>query len=325
MGNDLEIGSLLDQRFKITGLINQGGMASVYDAIDQTSGQAVAVKVPFLRFESDPAFYSRFQREEEIGQKLNHPSILHFIPVKEKSRPYLVMERLHGRLLSDVLRATSPLPAAEAIAITLRLTDALEYMHGQGVIHRDLKPSNIMMCDDGSLRILDFGLAKGQGERQVTFLRHAPEMGSPDYMAPEQVRGGSRGAKTDLYSLGAVLYEMVTGQKPFRGDDRFTIMHARLVGDPEAPRKVNPEISAQLEEVILHAMERDPEKRFPSAQAMARELRTPDAVVLAGRDARLVPPNPWMIRWRRLRLAVFAVIVVLALVGLILLTSHKKR
>ncbi|HXX94512.1 MAG TPA: serine/threonine-protein kinase [Planctomycetota bacterium] len=185
-------------------------------------------------------------------------------------------------------------------------------MHERGVVHRDIKPGNLMLCRDGSLRILDFGLAKGLEEKQVTFMRHAPEMGTPDYMAPEQVEGGSRGGRTDLYSLGAVLYEMVTGRKPFSGKDRFSIMHARLVGDPAAPRSINPEIPPGLEEIILHAMERDYQARYPSVREFIRDLEDPQKVTPTGRAGRLIPPSAGKLLWRKIR---FTVWTLLALAG----------
>ena len=142
--------------------------------------------------------------------------------------------------------------------IASRICDALEYMHSQNIVHRDLKPENIMICDDGSMRIMDFGIAKAAGMRRLTFAGFSTAMGTPDYMAPEQVKGKRGDARTDIYSLGAILYEMLTGAPPFEGSNPFAIMNARLIGDPVAPRKLNPEFSPQVEEIILHAMERQP-------------------------------------------------------------------
>jgi serine/threonine protein kinase len=323
MPNELVLGSVLDDRFKITDFIGEGGMASIYEAIDTTTGEVVAIKVPFLRFESDPAFYSRFEREEQVGRKLHHPSILRVITVETKSRPYIVMERLEGVLLSESLKDRKPLPIPQAIQITVRIGEALEYMHERGVVHRDIKPSNIMLCRDGSLRVLDFGLAKGLEEKQVTFMRHAPEMGTPDYMAPEQVQGGSRGGRTDLYSLGAVLYEMVTGRKPFTGSDRFSIMHARLVGDPVAPRSINPEISPALEEIILYAMERDYQARYPSVREFILDLKDPEKVKPTGRAERLIAPTSGKLLWRKVRVTVWAFGVLLVLVGIYVLSRRR--
>jgi len=313
VSDELRLGMVLDDRFKITDLINKGGMGSIYEAIDQSTGEVVAIKIPLMRFESDPAFYFRFEREEEVGASLRHPSILRIIPVADKCRPYIVMERLEGELLSDLLRRKRPLPIPEAIQIALRIADALEYMHQMHVIHRDLKPNNIMMCRDGSIRVMDLGLAKSDDRRQITVPRLSGALGTPDFMAPEQVEGTSAGGRTDLYSLGAMLYLMVTGCMPFSGRDPFTVMHARVVGDPAAPRTINPAISPALEEIILHAMARRPEARYATIQDLKRDLQSPELVVLTGRAEALLPPSPWKLRWRRFRPFAWAAVILIVL------------
>jgi serine/threonine protein kinase len=325
MSNELRVGMILDDRFKITDLIDEGGMGSVYEAIDQSTGQVVAIKVPFMRFESDPAYYFRFEREEEIGASLHHPSILRIIPVGGRSRPYIVMEFLQGRLLSEVLQKGKPLPISEAIKIAVRIAEALEYMHERKVVHRDLKPNNIMICDDGSLRVMDLGLAKAEDRRQITVPRVSGTMGTPDFMAPEQVRGNSAGGRTDLYSLGAILYLMVTGKKPFSGSDAFSVMHARVVGDPVAPRTLNPEISPALEEIILHSMARSPEDRYSSIKEMKRDLEAPETVVPTGRDKTLEVPSASKIRWRRIRPYVWAFVIFAGLMVLCMLISRWTK
>jgi serine/threonine protein kinase len=323
MSNELKKGDVLEGRFRIIGLIREGGMASIYDAVDASTGEDVAIKVPFMRYESDPAFFSRFEREESIGRKLHHPYLLRFIPVEKKSRPYIVMERLRGRLLSQVMADSRPMALGDAVRMTLRIARALDYMHAQGVTHRDLKPSNTMVCDDGSIRIFDFGLALAEEERRVTLAGHSPEMGTPDYMAPEQVRGRSKGARTDLYSVGAMLYEMLTGRLPFAGSDRFAIMHARVVGDPVAPRKINPAITPALEEIVLHLMERDYRKRYASAGDLIRDLEAPEMVKLTGRDERLEAPAPWKIGWRRVQATIWTIAALAAGVAVYLFLRRR--
>ena len=277
-------------------------MGSVFKAVDLANGDTVALKVPFMHLESDPAFYSRFEREEEIGKSLDHPGILKIISTStKKSRPYFAMEFLKGRTLDEIVRAEGKLPIARAIAFTSKICEALEYMHGRNIVHRDLKPANIMVCDDGSVRIMDFGIAKAQAMRRITFGGFSPTMGTPDYMAPEQVKGKRGDGRTDLYSLGAMLYEMTTGRVPFEAPNAYMVMNARLIGDPRAPRKINPEISPQLEEIILHAMERDPVDRYASASEMKAELDAPENVALTGRHERLRPPTQWKSRWKTVR------------------------
>ena len=218
---------------------------------------------------------------------MDHPGILKIIPVEQKSRPYIVMEYVKGQTLDRLMQTVGILPIADTLKIASRLCDALQYMHDHGVIHRDMKPSNIMLCDDGTLRIMDFGIAKTEAMRRITFGGFSPTMGTPDYMAPEQIKGKRGDQRTDIYSLGAILYEMLTGQVPFQGPNVYAVMNARLVGDPPAPRSLNLEIPPQVEEIVLHAMERDPFKRYHSAAEMKAELDAPESVHITGRHQRL--------------------------------------
>jgi len=292
---ELRPGYTLDERFLILETISRSGMATIFKATDLKTKENVAVKVPLMEFESDPGFYSRFQREEEIGKRLNHPYILKFIPLEEehRSRPYIVTEYLHGYTLSHLLNSVRPMPEKDAIKIASYVCEALAHMHENGVIHRDLKPQNIMICYDGTIRIVDFGIARAAEGRRITFAGFTPAVGTPDYMAPEQVKGKRGDAKTDIYSLGAMLYEMAVGVVPFDGDNPFAVMNARVTGDPVAPRKRNPKVSAQVEEIILHAMEREPGNRYPSAAAMKADLDHPGSVHLTGRCDRLQTPTAW--------------------------------
>ena len=189
MEYEVRPGKTLDGRFKISGVIGRGGTACIYEAIDCSTGDVVAVKVPYLRCESDPVFCRRFEREEAIGTGLRHPGVVRVIPVDGRTRPYIVMERLQGRLLSARL-AEEPRPGiAESVGIAARLADALEYLHSRGVVHRDLKPSNVMLCPDRAVRLIDLGLAKGKAYRAVTIFGFSAAIGSPDYLSPEQAEG----------------------------------------------------------------------------------------------------------------------------------------
>lgn len=309
MTNEVKPGDVVDDRFKIESVISRSGMASIYKAIDLKTNQAVAIKIPYAQLESDPAAFSRFQREAEIGELLDHPNILKFIKVPKKSRQYIVTEYLEGKPLSTVLNEVRPLPIPDAVQIASYVCGALAHMHSHKVVHRDLKPQNIMICDDGSLRIIDFGIAKSTQMRRLTFAGFTPAMGTPDYMAPEQVKGKRGDERTDIYSLGAVLYEMTTGSVPFEGPNPFIVMNSRLTGDPVAPRKLNPEISEALEEIILHAMEREPQKRYQSAAAMKAELDDPETVKVTGRHRQLQSPKVWKARWQGSRLIICSVLL----------------
>jgi len=295
VGADLSPGDILDDRFEIVELISRGGMAAVFKARDlQNHNHPVAVKVPFAELTRSPSaagYFSRFVREEEIGIKLNHPYVLRFIPVAAKSRLYLVMEYVQGCTLYDLINLFRLFPEADALAIGSLICEGLQYLHEQGITHRDLKPENVMICDDGTIRIMDFGLARSPEARRVTLM--GTPVGTPHYMAPERVNCKRGDERTDIYSLGAMLYEMLTGTIPFNHENPLVIMNARVTGDPEAPRKINPRLSPQAEEIVLHAMERDPDLRHPTAAALKAGLDAPNEVELTGRWKRLEPPTRW--------------------------------
>ena len=324
MITEVQPNETLDGRLQIEGVISRSGMASIYKAKDLMTGQAVAVKVPHQQFESDPASFARFQREAEIGKKLNHPKILRLLDVGEHSRPYIVMEYLEGKTLDQVMNKIRPLPISDAVQIASQVLGALAYMHEHKIVHRDLKPQNIMICNDGSLRIMDFGIAKSTEMRRITFAGFSPAMGTPDYMAPEQVQGKRGDERTDIYSLGAMLYEMATGSVPFEGDNPFIVMNSRITGDPIAPRKLNREIPKEIEEIILHAMEREPHRRYASAAAMKVELDNPDAVKMTGRHQHLQSVQGWKTRWHGSKLIILSTLfpVLVFLIGFILVRCH---
>src|SRR5262249_27166950 len=239
-------------------------MATIFKAEDlHNHGEIVAVKVPHLKYEADPNFFSRFEREEEIGRQLDHPFILKFLPVAKKSRPYIVTEYLRGCTLNHFLAPGRPRSEKDALAIASLVCDAVQHMHERGVIHRDLKPGNIMVCRDRTIRIMDFGIATASASRKITISsRLASPLGTPEYMAPEQVKNERTDERTDIYSLGVILYEMLTGVLPFQHENCWISMSKRVTGDPVAPRKLNPAISRQAEEIVLHAMQRNPDDRY---------------------------------------------------------------
>lgn len=322
MTNEVKAGDVIDGRFEIDSVISRSGMASIYKAKDRETGETVAVKIPYMQLESDPAAFSRFQRESEIGEMLHHPNILRFIKVPNKSRQYIVMEYLEGKTLSTILQEMRPLPIPDAVQIASYVCGALAHMHEHNVVHRDLKPQNIMICDDGTLRIIDFGIAKATEMRRLTFAGFTPAMGTPDYMAPEQVKGKRGDERTDIYSLGAVLYEMTTGSVPFDGPNPFIVMNSRITGDPVAPRKLNPAISEPLQEIILHAMEREPHRRYQSAAAMKKELDDPESVKITGRHHLLKSPKAWKTQWQGARLIVLSAVIPLLAFAAALFFTH---
>jgi serine/threonine protein kinase len=306
LSHEIKIGQLLDKRFEITALIERSGMATIFKALDGETRQMVALKVPHFEFEGNRGNSSRFAREAAIIGELDHPGILKIIPVAEKSRPYVVMEYLEGETLYDILERTR-LQVCEALQLASRLCDILEYMHRHDVVHRDLKPSNIMISDDGRPHIIDFGIAKGV--EPFMFGWFSPKMGTPEYMAPEQIRGDRVDARTDIYSLGAVLYEIVTDTRPFQGNTRDEILNARLAGEPRPPRELDSNLSEQIEEIIQHAMAPKPSDRYCSAAAMKAELDFPETVQVTGIYRNPRKASAWP---KRLRLAGFVLSVAAA-------------
>jgi serine/threonine protein kinase len=280
--SDLHPGDLLDH-YRIVGLVARSGMASIYRGLDERNDRAVAIKVPHAEMEADPILFDRFKREEDIGKKLDHPGVVKVLDDEERSRRYMVLEWVDGRLLRQILNEQKRLPPERAIRITLALCKALDYIHSEGVVHRDLKPENIMVGPDDQVKLIDFGIAANAGSRRLTFAKLTEAMGTPDYISPEQVKGKRGDARSDVYSLGIMFYEMLTGKVPFTGPNPFVIMNERLLNDPIPPREVNPEITPELQEIIYRALERDPNKRYPNAHEFALDLEHPEKVGVADR------------------------------------------
>jgi serine/threonine protein kinase len=292
--DELPSGHVLDERFVLREAIGRSGMATIYRADDLVRGTSVAVKIPLMRVESDPVSFGRFQREARIGASLDNPLLLRFIsPDKPVSRPYIVTELLDGCTLATVIHRTNPVPERDALRIASVICDALVHMHGRGIIHRDLKPANIMVCRDQNLRLMDFGLAAEIDSRWGLLAGLTPLFGTPEYMAPEQVRNKRNDVRTDIYSLGVILYQMLTGVLPFQGEDPWAAAQMRVTGDPVAPRSLNPAVSPQAEEIVLRAMRRDPAERYQTVAAFQADLDAPEHVHVTGLSGRLRAP-----RWR---------------------------
>jgi serine/threonine protein kinase len=304
----LRPGDKLDH-YLIENLVERSGMASIFRATDEQTGRQVAIKVPHPEMEADPIFFERFNREQEIGQKLDHPGVMKVFPNEHHSQHYMVMEWVEGRLLRGLLNEQGKLPADRAVRIALQVAAAIEYIHGHAVIHRDLKPENIMVDANDHIKLIDFGIAANLGSRRITFAKFSQTVGTPDYISPEQVKGKRGDARSDVYALGVMLYEMLTGKVPFTGPNAFVIMNDRLLNNPIPPREIDPTISPQLQEIIYRAMERDPNKRYPNAHELILDLEHQHKVGVAER--------PEVTDWRKRRTPWARRVVLYAMLALI--------
>jgi eukaryotic-like serine/threonine-protein kinase len=273
----VQAGQQLDHYF-IESELAHSGMATIFRGKDLRNGQQVAIKIPLMEVESDVVFFERFRREEEIGQKLEHPAIAKVFRDEDRSRMYMAMEWAEGMPLRTLMAEQHKLPADRAVRITLKICDALAYIHKQGIVHRDLKPENIIVDADDNIKLIDFGIASKAGARRLTFGKLSHTMGTPDYISPEQVKGKRGDARSDLFALGVMLYEMLTGKAPFEGPNALMIMNDRLLNDPVPPRKLDRSITPQLQKIIRHAMQRDPDERYATASDFAYDLEHQDEI-----------------------------------------------
>jgi len=262
---------ILAGRYRLHGKLADGALATVWRATDQVLGRDVAIKLLHAQLAADPEIAGQFRHEAVGAASLNHPGIVRVFDTGEhEGIPYLVMELVEGRTLQDVLRTSGPLPPAKAARIASDVAVALDYAHRAGVVHRDVKPANILLCADGQVKVADFSIAKVSGAGDVT--RTGDMLGTAGYLAPEQVQGEEVDGRTDVYSLGVCLYEMLTGRAPFKTRSTLQTAMAHLRSDPLPPRAVRVGVPRELDAVVMRAMAKDRNHRFPTAQAMASAL-----------------------------------------------------
>ena len=298
-------------------------MATVFRAVDTETGQAVAIKLPHPEVEGDQVFAERFQREQEIGRHFDHPGLLKVISGGHRSRNYIVTEWTDGKLLRNVLNEEKKISPERAVRITIGICDALSYIHNHGIVHRDLKPEHVLVVGQDHVRLIDFGMAGQTGAPRITFANLSRITSSPAYVSPEQVKGKRGDARSDLYSVGVMLYELVTGTLPFHGADAFAVMNDRLLSNPVPPRELDPAIRPQLQEVIYRALEREPQYRYANAHEFAFDLENLDHVG--------VPERPEIKDWKKKRatatkkITLYAAMVLVPLLLFALLLYFARR
>jgi serine/threonine-protein kinase len=278
----LETGSQLDS-YRIDAPVARSGMATIFRATDLRDNRKVALKIPHPDLEADPILFDRFQRESGIGEKLSHPKIMRVYGGEQRSRVYMVMEWCEGRLLRQLI-TEGRIPQERAIRIAISILDALEYIHANGVVHRDLKPENIMVDENDNIKLIDFGIASDSAARRLTYTNITATLGTPDYIAPEQVKGKRGDGRTDIFAVGVILYEMLSGKLPYSGPSPLAVMNDRLLNHPTPPRVADPTITPELQEVLYRALERDPKNRYGKAHDFAWDLAHLDKVGVEDRE-----------------------------------------
>jgi len=318
----IESGSLIDS-YRIEGPVAHSGMASIFRATDIRDNRAVALKIPHPDMEADPILFDRFQREGAIGERLNHPMVMRVYGGEKRSRVYMVMEWCEGRLLREIL-SHGRITHERAIRIAVKVLSALEYIHEQGVVHRDLKPENIMVDEHDNVKLIDFGIAGDSGARRLTYANLTSTLGTADYISPEQVKGKRGDGRSDIYSMGVILYEMLTGRLPFSGSSPMEVMNDRLLNHPVPPTISDPRISPQMQEVLYRALERDPQNRYAHAREFAYDLQHLDQVGVEDR----VETRNWNNRRSRTSrqvayYAALALVPVVILLLMVLVSRHR--
>jgi hypothetical protein len=262
---------ILAGRYEVGHLLGAGGMARVYEGQDRLLARRVAIKVLLSQYAHDPGFLARFRREAQAAASLSHPNIVAvFDTGSQDDTWFIVMEYVAGRTLRDVIIAEGPVHPARAAEICADVASALAGAHARGVVHRDVKPGNVMLTTDGKVKVMDFGIARASAVPSIT--QTAAVVGTAQYIAPEQAQGLVADARSDLYSLGCCLYEMLTGQAPFTGPTPVAIAYRHVQDNPTPPRALNPDVPVSLERVCLKAMAKRPEDRYQTALEMRQDL-----------------------------------------------------
>nr|MBA3339027.1 Stk1 family PASTA domain-containing Ser/Thr kinase [Geodermatophilaceae bacterium] len=268
---------MLGQRYEVGEVLGRGGMAEVHRGRDIRLGREVAIKVLRSDIARDPTFQARFRREAQAAASLNHPAIVAVYDTGEDSVaagdvPYIVMEYVEGRTLRDVLKGEGVMEVKAAMSFAADICAALDFSHRNGIVHRDVKPGNVMITPSGAVKVMDFGIARAVSDSSATMTSTAAVIGTAQYLSPEQARGESVDARSDVYSAGCLLFELVTGSPPFTGDSPVAVAYQHVREDPRPPSTINPAVPASLDAIVLKAMSKNPANRYQSAAEMRTDL-----------------------------------------------------
>jgi serine/threonine-protein kinase len=267
----------LGGRYELGSVLGRGGMAEVYLAHDTRLGRTVAVKTLRVDLARDPSFQARFRREAQSAASLNHPSIVAVYDTGEDyvdgvSIPYIVMEYVDGSTLRELLHSGRKLLPERAMEMTVGILQALEYSHRAGIVHRDIKPANVMLTRTGQVKVMDFGIARAMGDSGMTMTQTAAVIGTAQYLSPEQAKGEQVDARSDLYSTGCLLYELLTVRPPFVGDSPVAVAYQHVREDPQPPSVYDPEVTPAMDAIVLKALTKDPDYRYQSADEMRADI-----------------------------------------------------
>jgi serine/threonine-protein kinase len=285
---------VLGSRYDVGELIGYGGMAEVHKGRDLRLGRDVAIKMLRTDLARDATFQARFRREAQNAASLNHPAIVAVYDTGEEkgadgeALPYIVMEFVSGRTLKEVLTAEGPLSPKSALEITADVCSALEFSHRHGIIHRDIKPGNIMLTDAGQVKVMDFGIARAVASTTTTMTQTSAVIGTAQYLSPEQARGETVDARSDVYATGCVLFELLTGQPPFTGDSPVSVAYQHVREEPKPPSQRNPDVPPDVDSVVLKALAKNPANRYQSAAEMRADMLR----AANGRPVLATPPPP---------------------------------
>src|ERR1700742_3990967 len=270
---------LIGERYELGELIGYGGMAEVHRGRDVRLGRDIAIKILRSDLARDPSFLNRFRREAQAAAGLNYPAIVAVYDTGEDPTgpdgaavPFIVMEFVEGRTLRDIIKTEGRLPPRRVMEIMSEVCGALEFSHRNGIIHRDIKPANVMITRSGAVKVMDFGIARALSDNGATITSTAAVIGTAQYLSPEQARGEAVDARSDVYSSGCLMYELLTGQPPFRGDSPVAVAYQHVREDPRPPSVLDPDIPRDVDAVVMKALAKNPDNRYGSAAEMRDDL-----------------------------------------------------